>query len=72
MFELAFERAGVPRDRILHVAQSLFHDHVPAAELGLDSVWVNRRGEGSPSVRPGADPDMIVADLRTLAQRAGV
>ena len=34
-FELAFERIGGPRERILHVAQSLFHDHVPAKELGL-------------------------------------
>ena len=34
-FEVAFERIGVPRDRILHVAQSLFHDHVPAKRLGL-------------------------------------
>src|SRR5918992_5596277 len=29
-FELAFERIDVPRERILHVAQSLYHDHVPA------------------------------------------
>jgi len=72
MFELAFARVGVPRERILHVAQSLFHDHVPAAELGLDSVWVDRRGERTPSLRPGADPDLIVPDLRTLADLAGV
>jgi 2-haloacid dehalogenase len=29
-FRAAFERLGIPRDRILHVAQSLFHDHAPA------------------------------------------
>ena len=29
-FELAFATIDVPRERILHVAQSLFHDHVPA------------------------------------------
>jgi 2-haloacid dehalogenase len=34
---------GVPRDRLLHVAQSLFHDHVPAKREGLSSVWINRR-----------------------------
>ena len=37
-FEVAFERVrrlGVPREGILHVAQSLFHDHVPAHELGM-------------------------------------
>ena len=42
-FELAFETIDVPRERILHVAQSLFHDHVPAKELGLSTVWVDRR-----------------------------
>lgn len=47
-FEYLFARAradfGVPRDRILDVAQSLWHDHVPAARLGLESVWVDRGG----------------------------
>ena len=48
-FELAFETSGVSRDRILHVAQSLFHDHVPARQLELTSVWIDRR-----HARPGA------------------
>lgn len=39
---------GVPRDALLHVAQSLFHDHVPAKREGLASVWINRRHD-----RPG-------------------
>jgi putative hydrolase of the HAD superfamily len=34
---------GIGRDRLLHVAQSLFHDHVPAKREGLPSVWINRR-----------------------------
>lgn len=34
---------GVDRSRLLHVAQSLFHDHVPAKREGLPSVWINRR-----------------------------
>ena len=42
-FEFAFERIDVPRERILHVAQSLFHDHVPAKALGMTSVWIDRR-----------------------------
>lgn len=29
--------------RLLHVAQSLFHDHVPAQQRGLHTVWINRR-----------------------------
>jgi 2-haloacid dehalogenase len=39
---------GVDRDQLLHVAQSLFHDHVPAKGEGLPSVWINRRHD-----RPG-------------------
>ncbi len=34
---------GVARTELLHVAQSLFHDHVPAKREGLPSVWINRR-----------------------------
>jgi 2-haloacid dehalogenase len=33
----------VDRDGLLHVAQSLYHDHEPAADLGLPSVWIDRR-----------------------------
>jgi 2-haloalkanoic acid dehalogenase type II len=34
---------GVAEGRLLHVAQSLFHDHVPAQRAGLQTVWINRR-----------------------------
>jgi 2-haloalkanoic acid dehalogenase type II len=36
-------RLGVDRGGLLHVAQSLFHDHVPAQRAGLRTVWINRR-----------------------------
>jgi putative hydrolase of the HAD superfamily len=39
---------GLQRGELLHVAQSLFHDHVPAKREGLPSVWINRRHD-----RPG-------------------
>jgi 2-haloacid dehalogenase len=39
---------GIARGELLHVAQSLFHDHVPAHRAGLASVWINRRHD-----RPG-------------------
>jgi 2-haloacid dehalogenase len=41
-------RLGLDRDDLVHVAQSLFHDHVPAKREGLPSVWINRRHD-----RPG-------------------
>ncbi|WP_158932995.1 haloacid dehalogenase type II [Acidisphaera sp. S103] len=34
---------GVAKDKLLHVAQSLFHDHVPANGAGLASAWIDRR-----------------------------
>jgi 2-haloacid dehalogenase len=72
-FELAFERIGVRPTRILHVAQSLFHDHVPAQQLGMTTVWVNRRHDrpGSGATPPAtAEPDLTVPDLATLARLA--
>ncbi|HET7350845.1 MAG TPA: HAD-IA family hydrolase [Marmoricola sp.] len=39
---------GAERSELLHVAQSLFHDHVPAKREQLPSVWINRRHD-----RPG-------------------
>src|SRR4051812_8294072 len=38
---------GLQRSELLHVAQSLFHDHVPARREGLSSVWINRRHDKS-------------------------
>lgn len=34
---------GVERGELLHVAQSLYHDHEPAQRAGLPSVWIDRR-----------------------------
>jgi putative hydrolase of the HAD superfamily len=39
---------GIERGELLHVAQSLFHDHTVAKREGLRSVWINRRHD-----RPG-------------------
>ncbi|PGH32014.1 haloacid dehalogenase, type II [[Emmonsia] crescens] len=36
---------GVEKDGVLHVAQSLFHDHEPAKKFGLQSAWISR-GDG--------------------------
>lgn len=46
--ETALPGLGVERAELLHVAQSLFHDHAPAKREGLPSVWINRRQD-----RPG-------------------
>jgi 2-haloacid dehalogenase len=36
-------RLGIGPGKLLHVAQSLFHDHVPAKRAGLPTAWINRR-----------------------------
>lgn len=65
-FEVAFERLDGP-DGILHVAQSLYHDIVPANELGLPCVWVNRYGTDPDGKRhPEAQPDLTVQSLAEL------
>ena len=46
--EAKLSELGVAPSELLHVAQSLFHDHVPAKREGLTSVWINRRHD-----RPG-------------------
>jgi len=73
-FRALLARLDVAPDRVLHVAQSLFHDIAPANALGLTTVWVNRRHD-----RPGfgatppatARPDLEVPDLQTLARLVG-
>ena len=44
---------GLGRHQLLHVAQSLYHDHEPARRFGLLSVWIDRGRNG---LEPGATP----------------
>ena len=64
---------SLPVGRVVHVAQSLYHDHVPAHQLGLRSVWINRRanqpGAGATPVAQ-ASPDLEVPTLAALADLA--
>lgn len=66
------ERIGVTPGRHLHVAQSLFHDHVPAKAIGLPTAWINRRharaGWGA-TPQPAADvtPDWVFTSMADFA-----
>jgi 2-haloacid dehalogenase len=69
-FHVALERMGLPRERILHVAQSLYHDHVPAKRLGLTTAWIDRRRgrPGSGATPPAeATPDATFEDMASFA-----
>jgi 2-haloacid dehalogenase len=63
---------GIGRGRLLHVAQSLYHDHVPAKAFGLPTVWINRRagrtGWGATLPPAGVvEPDWTFASMADLA-----
>ncbi|MEG4283923.1 haloacid dehalogenase type II [Microcoleus sp. A006_D1] len=70
-FEMAIDRMGIAPEKLLHVAQSLYHDIVPAASMGISTVWVNRRqgkaGFGA-TLPASAQPDLEVPDLKTLVE----
>ena len=70
-------RLGVPPARLLHVAQSLFHDHVPARQAGLATVWINRRHDrpgwgATPAPGAGVIPDAEFPSLRAFADAVDV
>ncbi len=69
-FQIALRTLALSPDRLLHAAQSIYHDVVPARSLGISTVWVNRK-----SARPGIGAgrasagrsDLEVPDLASLA-----
>jgi 2-haloalkanoic acid dehalogenase type II len=65
-------RLGIDRGRLLHVAQSLFHDHVPAKRAGLPTVWINRRHDrpgwgATPAPRAEVTPDWEFSSMVAFA-----
>jgi len=62
---------GIAATRLLHVAQSLYHDHVPAKAAGLATAWIDRRAgrPGGATVLPGGPVsyDFRFATLGDLA-----
>ena len=69
-------RSGIPRDRTLHVAQSLFHDIAPASALGYATVHVEpaqpRRSDNGATPPAHARPDVTVPDMASFAELLGV
>ncbi|MBL8645235.1 MAG: HAD-IA family hydrolase [Rhodospirillaceae bacterium] len=62
--------------QVLHVAESLFHDHVPAQRLNLKTCWIDRRkgkGGGASAAKPvSVTPHLTFYSLAELADAAGV
>ena len=72
---------GIAKDKMLHTAESLFHDHGPANTVGIANCWIQRRhgreGHGA-TMDPGSMPrtDFHFTSLAELveahrAERAG-
>ena len=67
-FETALERIGIDKTRILHTAQSRFHDIIPAQSLGLDTAWIRRNANGSSAAKEvEAEPDWTFEDMASFA-----
>jgi 2-haloacid dehalogenase len=67
---------GFQKSDVLHVAQSLFHDHAPANAIGLASAWIDRRhgvaGWGATTPPPdGVRYDFRFESLAELAKAVG-
>ena len=65
-------RLGIGPGKLLHVAQSLFHDHVPAQRAGLPTVWINRRHDrpgwgATPEPSAWATPDWEFPSMAAFA-----
>jgi 2-haloalkanoic acid dehalogenase type II len=63
-WETALKRLHMPKESVLHVAGSLFHDIRPARALGFPTVWINRRNEPVPE---DIEPWSVFPDLGALA-----
>lgn len=57
-WERFFERFEPDRAQHVHVGASVFHDLEPAAELGLQAVWINRLREASDAPRAAELKDL--------------
>jgi 2-haloacid dehalogenase len=69
------DELGVAADSVLHVAQSLYHDHAPAKAAGLDTVWIDRQrlsagggwGATTPIEHP-PEPDHVFFSMADMAR----
>ena len=63
---------GIRKSEILHTAQSLHHDHVPAEKAGLARAWIDRRfgKEGSGATAKVAKPPKVDFHFKSLAELA--
>jgi 2-haloalkanoic acid dehalogenase type II len=64
--------AGVKQERILHTAESLYHDHMPAKKIGLATNWIYRRHaqKGFGATRPPTEEVKTDFQFNSMAEFA--
>ncbi|MYD45514.1 MAG: HAD-IA family hydrolase [Gammaproteobacteria bacterium] len=67
VFEHALQGFSCSKSRILHVAQSLFHDVAPASALGIATAWIDRtKGKAGATAPSEARPQWAFQTLVEL------
>lgn len=72
-FEAILEKTGLETTQILHCAQSVFHDCIPATAAGFSCVWVDRRAGQAGGATPMAalgDQEPWIKKVESLAELA--
>src|SRR5260370_38388585 len=59
-FQMALRALALSPDRLLHAAQSIYHDVAPARSLGISTVWWTRK-----AARPASGPVRASPALRS-------
>lgn len=68
-FERALSVLQCEPRRVLHVAESRYHDIEPAGAMGFTTVWIDRaKGKASASGPGGGTPDYTFSTLGALAE----
>ena len=69
------EEFGAGPENVLHLAQSLYHDHAPAKAAGLDTVWIDRQrlsegGDWGATLRidDRPEPDHVFFSMAEVAE----
>jgi 2-haloacid dehalogenase len=66
IFEYALKIFNKSKEKILHVAQSYYHDIIPAKNLGIKTAHIRRRGFGATPRVQVVDADYELANLRQV------
>ena len=72
LFEHAKSDLGIEKQDLVHVAQSLFHDHRPAKKLAIPSVWVDRKGLIGEKAHGGSEEFGYKLRVETLGELAAI